>query len=100
MHVYGFRELYSAIWVDFKVASERASPDESSDFLRWTKLIRGGMKEERSLRGNKASFGKVREVKLIFAFNIGHQGQAVRFTRLAARPLKLQSRRDIDELRK
>jgi hypothetical protein len=59
------------------------------------------MKEERSLRGHKASFGKVREVKLIFAFNIGHQGQAARFTpRLAARPLKLQSRRDIDELRK
>lgn len=56
----GFRELYSAIWVDFKVASERPSPDESSDFIRWTNLICGGMKEGRSLRGNKASFGQLR----------------------------------------
>jgi hypothetical protein len=68
----GFRKLCSAIWIDIKVASERPSPDESSDFIRWTNLIRGGMKEGRSLRGNRASFGHLRELKLKFAFNIGH----------------------------
>jgi len=57
----GFRKLCSAIRIDIRVASERPSPDESSDFIRWTNLIRGGMKEGRSLRGNIASFGHLRE---------------------------------------
>jgi len=89
----GFRELFSATQLDIKVASGGASPDESSGIIRSSKLIRGGMEEERSLRGNPGSFSPVREVKLKFAFNIGRQRQAINPPPRRARLLELKSRR-------
>jgi hypothetical protein len=59
-----FKGLFSAARPNIKVASERASPDKSNRIIRLFKLIRGRMEEERSLRGNPASFGPVWEVKL------------------------------------